>query len=227
MKEELFYLDGKGIFPRDSYSKEDYIRVGNIILQSSYSDDFLRIATKAIPFQKVQYDGKINKKILEKLKKRFLCDASWIRSFRGHELNCSGRFAHIIYAGQEIPVIIRGPWFASKSLYLHELIHVVRFNLDLSIKGKNAFEETYADKFYLIKDNHGVSIREMFKCWSTIRKAEKKLEDIVGDYKEYVSIRLNEKETRYIADTSKIDVKEYLKSQKTLRHNIMLERLGL
>jgi len=230
MIELIFEFDEKGILPKDDYSISEYISDSKKVLELASSDKCIdrinKVLTLAYNNNKCE-NIELSDKVKQKFHNKFFSDISWVPSFKT-KMPYDGlmdKFPFEVGGGKEIdlPFIVRDPLLVSYKTTLHELIHVVRSNLD----DYSNFEETYADKFHWIKLHTSVPIKQMINNYFKIRKAENKLEDVVGNHKEYVSIRLNTEEICYIADTPNIDIKDYLKSKNQLRHKIIVERLDL
>lgn len=232
MIEDIFYLDWKGILPRDGDSIVGYTRYGKNLLDVSASDDFVSVARSYLSsvYQHVKLDC-LEYKVLKPFHERFVTDVSWVRAFKADLFPTIGTMKKVdyktSYTDLEVPIVLKDDgWFTSDKTYLHESIHVVRNNI---VEDWNSFEEALAVKFDLIKQHVDTGFWTMYCLRRKIRVAEKKIKEAIGYDEEYVSLRLKEKEMMHVAGTKDLDVKAYLKylSKGSLRCKIILEKLGL
>jgi len=223
MKEHILYLDEKGILPVDRDDETSYSSRGYGVFHTSLSERLAR-------YSEMCHDGKetaLNQEAVKKVKERFHTDTGWVKAFSTASIYpAHGKKAGTTYNGVCVPVVLLHPALADIHTQEHELVHVIRNDIDT--REDEDFAEAYAMSIKAIRQHHqNVNPWLMEQCWSWIDKSNKKLEDALGSWKGYVSIRMGKWETVYIADTPCIDIRKYLKSQKTLRHRIICERLGL
>jgi len=244
MLETLLQFDGKGLIALDDMSATEYIKYcSNIITMS----EFFQLNEQTKAYMEEEYDIKVKRmtkipqKAINKAKRLFVTDMSWLVMLEGFAISrCIGCAFWLNVNKVYIPIIYYNSFNrianacslnlnsilinSKEDVLLHEMIHVIRRFDNTS----DCFEEAFADY-----KNHkpfgwghaAFDPSQILKERRAIHDAEHRLKDVFREKADYVLIRLKYDEVYEIARTQ--HVADYIKNKRSLRHKIIKERLEL
>ncbi|MBU2638345.1 MAG: hypothetical protein KJ955_05200 [Nanoarchaeota archaeon] len=228
MKKALFLLDEKGIIAPDTAAEEDYVNLGNLILETAdnfmmndgFNELFLNEGIKA------DAAFRMPPPVAMLLKRVFRTDLSWVvvvpGAYMDPEPTALATRLPCMSKGRAMELPIISYFHGGEHILFHEGIHVTRSFIN---SGDAAFEEAFANYIVPHPVHKMVETELLYDNKLVIDDAKKKLEDVIGGNAAYALVRLLKDEVYALKDSS--DALGYLKGLNCLRHRIVKERLGL
>ncbi|HII16083.1 MAG TPA: hypothetical protein HA362_07265 [Nanoarchaeota archaeon] len=228
MRASALEIDEKGIIAQDADSEDDYINLGQLILETSANfviNDGIRelFLDEGITANTA---FRMPPPVAMRLKHIFKTDLSWVVVVPGtyKEPWPTGLATRVPCAieGRELEMPIIFYFCGGDMMIFHEGIHIMRsfFNLQ-----DRAFQEAFA-KYGIPNPTHKLVADGLMRSRTrVIDTARKKLEDHVGDNARYALSRLSRDEIYNVCYAPAAF--SYVKSLDSLRHRIVKERLGI